>query len=161
MTSLMRRLERRIFKAVKLKMMKIKKNVSLHVKKGRGDGKKDMRKMKCFSCHNTGHYASQYPNKKKSKKETRVATSASIEINDFAEKFENEFSLLFFLSCSDSAVFGDIGTWIVDSGSSLHMKGTSSMFLSVLEIDSDFHVDYGTSTMHVVNGVGCVKFQLE
>jgi hypothetical protein len=48
-------------------------NVALHAKKGRGDGKKDVIKVKCFSCHKIGHYASQCPNKKKSKKETQVA----------------------------------------------------------------------------------------
>jgi hypothetical protein len=35
------------------------------------------------------------------------------------------------------------------------------MFLSVLEIDSDCQVDCGTSTIHAVKGVGCVRFQLE
>jgi hypothetical protein len=49
----------------------------------------------------------------------------------------------------------------VDSGSSPHMMGMRSMFLSVSETDSDCHVDCGTSTMHAVKGVGCVRFQLE
>jgi hypothetical protein len=65
------------------------------------------------------------------------------------------------LSGSDSATFGDIGAWFVDSGSSRHMMGMRSMFLSVSEIDSNYHVGCGTSTMHAVKGVGCVRFQLE
>jgi hypothetical protein len=58
-------------------------NATLHAKKGRGDGKKDMSKVKCFACHKIGNYASQCPNKRKGKKETQVATSTSTEIDDF------------------------------------------------------------------------------
>ena len=68
---------------------------------------------------------------------------------------------MFCLSSNGSAEFGDIGAWIVDSGSSRHMTGIRSMFLSFLETGSYCHVDCGTSTMHAVEGVGCVRFQLE
>jgi hypothetical protein len=68
---------------------------------------------------------------------------------------------VFCLSSNGSAEFGDIGAWIVDSGSSRHMTGIRSMFLSFLETGSYCHVDCGTSTMHAVEGVGCVRFQLE
>jgi hypothetical protein len=49
----------------------------------------------------------------------------------------------------------------VDSGSSHHMMGMRSMFFIISETDLDCHVDFGTSTMHVVKRVGCVRFQLE
>ena len=65
------------------------------------------------------------------------------------------------LSGSGSAEIGDIGAWIVDSVSFRHMTGMRSMFLSVLQTDSNCHVDCGTSTMHAVKGVRCVRFQLE
>ena len=54
--------------------------------------KKDMSKVKCFACHKIGHYASQCPNKKKGKKDAEVSTLAKVD--DFAEKFEKEFSLM-------------------------------------------------------------------
>jgi hypothetical protein len=33
--------------------------------KPKGEGNKDMSKVKCFACHKFGHYAGQCPNKKK------------------------------------------------------------------------------------------------
>ena len=33
--------------------------------KSKGEGKKDMSKVKCFACHKFGHYTGQCPNKKK------------------------------------------------------------------------------------------------
>ena len=58
----------------------------------RKDKKKDMSKVKSFTYHKTGHYASQCPNKKKRKKEPEVSTS--VEVVEFTEKFEKEFSLM-------------------------------------------------------------------
>jgi hypothetical protein len=48
--------------------------VSLVVK--RNEKKKDMSKVRCFACHKTGHYASQYPNKKKKKLKPDVSALA-------------------------------------------------------------------------------------
>jgi len=76
-------------------------------------------------------------------------------------KFKKEFSLVACLLGSGSATFGDIGELFVDRGSSLHMMRMISMFLSISEIDSNYHVGCGNSTMHLVKGVGCVRFQLE
>ena len=51
--------------------------------------KKDMSKVKCFACQKFGHYAGQCPNKKKKKQQT----TASAEIDEYAAKFDREFSL--------------------------------------------------------------------
>jgi hypothetical protein len=83
------------------------------------------------------------------------------EINEFVEKFEEEFSLVAFLSSSSFTDLEDSGAWIMDNGSSRHMKGMRSMFLSILETGSDLYVRSGASNMHTVKGVGCVRFQLE
>jgi hypothetical protein len=121
-----------------------------------------MSKVRCFECHKTSHYASQCPNKKKNKKELEVAATASTEMNAFAEKFDDEFSLVATLSSSSRLTeLEDNGAWFVDNGSSHHMTEMRSVFLSVSETGSDLHVQSGVHTMHVVKGVGCVRFQLE
>jgi hypothetical protein len=137
-------------------------NVALHAKKNSGaGGSRDMGKMRCFACHKTDHYASKYPNKKK-KKESEVAATASTEMDAFAEKFEDEFSLIVTLSSSNRlAEFEDSKAWFMDSESSRYMTVMRSVFLSVSETCSDFHVKNGACTRHVVKGVGCVRFQLQ
>ena len=49
-----------------------------------------MSTVKCFACHKMGHYAATCSNKKKKKQQQ---TSASVEIDDFAARFQSEFSL--------------------------------------------------------------------
>jgi hypothetical protein len=94
--------------------------------------------------------------------EAEVAASTSTEIDEFAEKFEEEFSLVASLSSNKQiAELEDSGAWFVDSGSSRHMTGMRSVFLSVSETGSDCHVKSGARTRHAVKGVGCVRFQLE
>lgn len=137
-------------------------NSKATIKKGSNAGatsEKDMSKVKCFACHKTGHYTSQCPNKKKGKKDAQVVVST--EVDDYVERFEKKFSLVSYLLGNGGAVYEDTGAWFVNNGSSHHMMGMRSVFLSFLEIDSDFHVDCGTSTMHAMKGVGCVRFQLE
>ena len=97
---------------------------------GRRVKKKDMRKVKYFACHKTSHYPSQCPNKKK-KGKNETQTIASIEIKDFVEKFEKEFSLVSCLLCGGHAGFEDIGEWVVDSHAYSHMRGMSSVFLNL------------------------------
>jgi hypothetical protein len=78
--------------------------------------KKDMNKVKLFSCHKNGHYSSQYPKKNKRNKDPNI--SISTEDVEFNEKFEKEFSLMTCISGSSSAKFGDIRAWFVDNGAS-------------------------------------------
>jgi hypothetical protein len=137
---------------------KEEENVALHAKKSSGaGGSNEMRKVRCFACHKSGHYANKCRNKK-----SEVATTSSIEMDAFAEKFDDEFSLVATLSSSDRLVeLEDNRSWFVDSGSSHHMMRMSLMFLSVSETGANLHVQSGVPTMHVVKGVGCVRFQLE
>jgi hypothetical protein len=62
---------------------------------------------------------------------------------------------------SGCPVFEDIEAWFVDNGASRHMTGMRSVFLSLLEIDSDCFLDSGANSQLAVKGVGSVRFQLE
>ena len=66
-----------------------------------------MSKVKCFHCHEHGHYATNYPQKKKNKK---VGRSAAVEA--LASQFELDFSLI---ACMMSSALGSV--WYLDSAS--------------------------------------------
>jgi hypothetical protein len=51
----------------------------------KGEGKKDMRKVKFFACHKFGHYAGHCLNNKKKQ------TVASTSVEEFFTKFDKEF----------------------------------------------------------------------
>ena len=71
-----------------------------------------------------GHYASKCPKKKIVKTERDVAASAFVE--EFAAKFEQEFSLVSIASSIGSSIFEHV--WVVDSGATRHMTGVYDSF---------------------------------
>jgi hypothetical protein len=93
---------------------KNKKNFKKGPKAGtkpKGEGKKDMSKVKCFSCK-FGHYVGKCPNKKKKQ------IVSSTEVEEVSTKFDKDFSLVVYLStrATHSSVL------YIDSGASHHMK---------------------------------------
>ena len=75
-----------------------------------------MSKIKYFSCHKNGHYASQCP-KKKGKGKTQITTSTETQLDEFVVKFEKDCSLVSCLSTNTTAG----SAWFLDSGASRHM----------------------------------------
>jgi hypothetical protein len=128
--------------------------------KGRGSkqgGKKDLRKVKCLSCHKTRHYASQCPEKKKGKEKTqRVATSTETQVKEFVEKFEKNF---FLVSCLSGTV--SKGSWYLDSGVSHHMIEARELFSILTTQYSGSHVELDDDVKYAVEGEGTILFQLE
>ena len=54
------------------------------------DNKKYMIKVKCYACHNFGHYAGQCTNKKGGNKmQPEVVVLEKDQMDDFSKKFEN------------------------------------------------------------------------
>lgn len=68
------------------------------VGKMKGKVKKDLSKLKCYTCGEYDHYASKCPRKKKGANEKRKAingaTTSSGELDDFSRRLKEEFSLV-------------------------------------------------------------------
>jgi hypothetical protein len=112
-------------------------------------------KLKCYICHKNGHYASQCLEKKKGKGKTQqVAATAETQLSELATKFENDFSLVLFLSTSTIAR----SAWYLDSGASRHMTEARELFNRLSKEDSKIHVELGDDAKYAVRGQGTVQF---
>ena len=101
------------------KAKKGKEKVSLSKSSSSHGGKKfDKSKVRCFRCHEVGHFATNCPVNK-----SKMGSKAEA----FASQFELDFTLF---TCMVSSMVG-IG-WFLDSGASLHMTG-DKIFFSTLE----------------------------
>jgi hypothetical protein len=118
--------------------------------KPKGEGKKDMRKFKCFAFHKFGHYAEQWLNKKK--KQTAVSTL----VEEFSIKFNKEFSLVVCLSTRTT----HSSVWYIDSGASCHMTGVREHLTYLTQI-GDLGVVLGDDRVAKVVGSGTISCQRE
>jgi hypothetical protein len=64
-----------------------------------------------------------------------TSDSTSVEVDYFATRFENEFSLIPCLSSSAS-----IGVWYIDSGASTHITRVCDYFPSLKEEEMDLYI---------------------
>ena len=86
--------------------------------------KKDLSQIKCYHCGQMRHYSSKCHEKNIVKTERDMAASATVE--EYATKFEQEFSLVSIGSSVGSSSFENV--WVVDSGATIHMNGIYDSF---------------------------------
>ena len=134
--------------AAKERKGKSKKNASQSGVKGK---KQDMSKVKCFHCHQDGHYATNCPQKKKNKQVARSAPGEAL-----ASQFELDFSLI---ACLVSSVMGSV--WFLDSRASFHMIGDRDLFSDLDEKDLGVHFEMGDDGRYSATGIGTISFERE
>jgi len=138
--------------ALASKAKKGKGKASLSESSSSNDGKKvDKAKVRCFCCHELGHYATNCP-KKKSKK----GSGEGSEGEALASQFELDFTLF---ACVVSSMMGS--GWFLDSGASFHMTSDKSLFSTLEEKDLQILIGLGNDEKYNVSGVGTVIFQRE
>ena len=94
-----------------------------------------MSKVKCFICHKQGHFASQFPDRKK-KSNTQMVGSA--EVDEFNKNFDEEFCLI---ACMASTTKSNI--WYIDNGAYSQMTGHKRFFRYLQEGGTCIHVELG------------------
>eukprot|EP00253_Pinus_taeda_P021524 PITA_21524 len=131
---------------------KAKKGKSKKASQSGAKGKKqDMSKVKCFHCHQHGHYATNCPQKKKNKQAVGSAGGEAL-----ASQFELDFSLI---ACLVSSVMGSV--WFLDSGASFHMTGDRDLFSDLKEKDLGVHIEMGDDGRYSATGIGTISFERE
>eukprot|EP00253_Pinus_taeda_P002957 PITA_02957 len=126
-----------------------KDKVSLSESSSSNDEKKvEKSKVRCFCCHEVGHYASNCP-QRKSKKESGEGSKGEA----LASQFELDFTLF---ACMASSMVGS--GWFLDSGASFHMTGDKSLFSTLEEKDLQILIAMGNDEKYSVSGVGTFIF---
>ena len=114
------------------------------------DGKEHiMSKVKCFHCHEHGHIARYYPQKKKNKKVVGVAAGEAL-----ASQFELDFSLI---ACLVSCAMGSV--WYLDNGASFHMTRDKELFSDLEEKDLQMHIEMGNDGRYSATRIGTITFE--
>ena len=103
-----------------------------------------MSKIKCFHCHNQGHYATEYPHKNVGMNPSGGATGEAL-----ASQFELDFTLI---ACVVTSVMGSV--WYLDSGASFHMNENKELFSDLEDKDFQMHIEMGADRKYSVIVLG-------
>ena len=92
------------------------------------------------------------------KTEGDMATSAVVE--EYAKKFEQEFSLVSIDSSVASSTFEHV--WVVDNGATRHMTGVYESFQIITMLGPGHFIQTDIDSSQIaIQGVGTVRFQLD
>ena len=116
-----------------------------------GGKKIDKSKVRCFNCHEVGHYATNCPLKKSKKGSSKGSDGEAL-----TSQFELDF-ILIALMVSSMMGCG----WFLDSGASFHMTSDKSLFSTLEEKDLRMRIEMGDDGKYRVPGEGTVVFQRE
>jgi hypothetical protein len=118
--------------------------------------RKDVSKVRCYTCRKMGHYASRCPHKhEKGKKKKHHAHVADVEEH---KSKDEEFV---FVSALTRTITQGSDTWLIDSGASKHMTGLRNSFPNLTKKDSALQVVLGDDSKHAIKGVGEAFLQLD
>ena len=120
-------------------------NSILNQSKGK---KHDMSKVRCFHCHEYGHFSTNCPQKKKNKKVVGAAAGEALAL-----QFELDFSLI---ACMVSSALGSV--WYLDSGASFHMTGDKELFSDLEEKYLQMHIEMGDDGRYSDTETGTITF---
>eukprot|EP00253_Pinus_taeda_P028177 PITA_28177 len=116
-----------------------------------GGKKIDKYKVRCFNCHEVGHYETNCPLKKSNKGSSKGSKGEAL-----ASQFELDFTLI---ACMVSSIVGCV--WYLDSGASFHMTDDKSLFSTLEEKDLKMRIEMSDDGKYRVLGEGMVVFQRE
>ena len=107
-----------------------------------------------------GYYSSKCPEKKNMKEKNERDMAATTEVEDYATKFEQEFSLISIDSSVGSSTFEHV--WVVDSGATRHMIGVYDSFQMITLLGPGHFIQTDVDSPHIaIRGVGTIRFQLD
>jgi len=116
-----------------------------------GGKKIDKSKVKCFNCHEVGHYATNFPWKKSKKGSSQGSKGEAL-----ASLFELDFTLI---ACMVSLTVGCV--WYLDNGASFHMTVDKILFSTFEEKYLKMRINMGDDEKYRVSREGTVAFQRE
>ena len=100
--------------------------------------------MKCFHCHEHGHFATNCPQKKKNKKVVGATAREALAL-----QFELDFSLI---ACLVSSSMGSV--WYLNSGASFHMTRDRELLSDLEEKDLQMHIEMGDNGQYSATKMG-------
>eukprot|EP00253_Pinus_taeda_P028137 PITA_28137 len=117
-----------------------------------GGKNKDLLNIKCFHYHEYGHHATNFPQKKASKKDPTIVADGEA----LASQFELDFTLI---ACMANTAMESM--WHLYSGASSHMTGNKDLFSYLKKKYLKQNIEFGDDGRYSVTDISIVTLQRE